>query len=137
MKFKYLRINSALLALLILLLGAVAFAAAVVSDLGAAEAKALMAQHTGDADFVILDIRTPAEYGQGHIAGAISIDYYSPQFKSELDRLDRDKTYLVYCRSGNRSKKALQVFNDMGFRHIYHLGGGVIEWRARGYDLVN
>jgi rhodanese-related sulfurtransferase len=96
---------------------------------------ALIAAHQGDPGFVILDIRTPAEYAQGHIVGALSIDYYSPRFKSALDRLDRGKAYLVYCRSGNRSKRALEIFDELGFTRIYHMKGGIIDWQTQGYKL--
>lgn len=126
---------AAMALLIFFLLGSLP-AHAMVRDLGPAEAKTLMAQHEGDPDFAVLDIRTPGEYDQGHIAGAISVDYYNPQFKSRLERLDRAKTYLIYCRSGNRSQKALKIFSDMGFERVYHLSGGVIAWQAKGYDLV-
>lgn len=125
-----------MVALLVLLLGGIGIAVANINEFSATEAQAMIAAHQGDSGFVILDIRTPAEFARGHIAGALSIDYYSPQFKTALDRLDRGKTYLVYCRSGNRSKKAMKIFEELGFAHIYHLSGGILDWQARGYHLV-
>jgi rhodanese-related sulfurtransferase len=127
--------RNALLVLLVLLLGGIGAAVANIKEFSATEAQALIAEHQGDSGFFILDLRTPAEFGQGHIAGALSIDYYSPQFKSALDRLDRGKTYVVYCRSGNRSKKALKIFDDLGFASIYHMSGGILDWQAKGYKL--
>jgi rhodanese-related sulfurtransferase len=123
-------------ALLILLLGGIGAAFANINEFSATDAQALIAAHQNDPGLVILDIRTPAEFAQGHIAGALSIDYYSPQFKSALDRLDREKTYLVYCRSGNRSKKAMKIFEELGFARIYHMTGGILDWQANGYKLV-
>ncbi|MBI5550325.1 MAG: rhodanese-like domain-containing protein [Desulfobacterales bacterium] len=128
--------RTTLLTLLVLLLGGIGVAVANINEYSATEAQALIAAHQGNPDFLILDIRTPAEFAQGHIAGAVSIDYYSPQFKSILDRLDRGKTYLVYCRSGNRSKKALKIFDELGFTQIYHLSGGILDWTAKAYKLV-
>lgn len=129
------RIRIAMLAVLVLLLGSLGMAVANINEFSATEAQRLIAAHQGDPGFVILDIRTPAEFAQGHLAGARSIDYYSPQFKAELDRLDRSKTYLVYCRSGNRSKKAMKIFEELGFAHIVHMSGGVLDWQAKGYKL--
>jgi len=137
---KYILNNAAriaLLVMLVLLLGGISVAIASNNELSATEAQALIAKHHGNPDFVILDVRTPAEYDQGHIAGALSIDYYSPQFKFALERLDRGKTYLVYCRSGNRSKQALKIFDDLGFTRIYHMSGGILDWQAKGYKLVH
>lgn len=58
-------------------------------------------------DFVILDIRTPEEFESGHIEGAINIDYHSDTFVKDLDKLDKDKSYLVYCRAWRRSSDAV------------------------------
>lgn len=110
--------------------------ALAATQLDATAARSLIQQYQDDPDFVILDIRTPAEYNRGHIAGASLIDYYSPQFKAQLDRLDRTKTYLVYCRSGNRSGKAMNLFSGLGFTRVYHLEKGIIDWQAKGLKLV-
>ena len=83
-------------------------------------------------DFVILDVRTPAEYGDGRIAGAYMIDYRSPGFKEDVGKLDRGRTYLVYCRVGNRSGSAVKLMNEMAFRRIYHLEGGITRWKDEG-----
>ena len=128
-------VRSPLLALLVLLFGGIGVAVANINEFSATEAQALIAAHQGDSGFVILDIRTPGEFAQGHIAGALSIDYYSPQFKSAIDGLDRGKTYLVYCRSGNRSQKALKIFDELGFTKIYHMKGGILDWQAKGYTI--
>lgn len=79
-----------------------------------------------EGSYVILDIRTPEEYSQMHIKGAINIDYYTADFKIRLDALDKDIPYFLYCRTGNRSGKALQIMKDAGFKKIYHLQSGII-----------
>ena len=108
----------------------------MVTHLGAREAAELMARHQEDRAFAVIDMRTPAEYRQGHLAGARLIDFHDPQFKSRLDRLDREKTYLVYCRSGNRTGKALSVMKDLGFQKVYHLKGGILDWNAHRLPLA-
>lgn len=98
--------------------------------------KQLLKQHQGNADVVLLDIRTPREFKQGHIQGAVLLDYYSRDFVERLKALDRGKTYLVYCRSGNRSGKSLPIFEQLGFRHAYHLETGINGWLKEKYPVV-
>jgi rhodanese-related sulfurtransferase len=105
-------------------------------SLTAAEARALITQHQNDLQFVILDVRTPAEYSQGHIAGAKLLDFYGKGFQQALGKLDKSKTFLIYCRSGSRSGKTMSLASGLGFEHLYHLGRGVMDWQAQGYPLV-
>jgi rhodanese-related sulfurtransferase len=83
-------------------------------------------------DTVILDVRTGGEVSEGKIPGAININVMNfLSFGSEIDKLDRDKTYLVYCRSGNRSGNACQMMQKKGFTKLYNLSGGVGAWRGK------
>ena len=82
---------------------------------------------------VVLDIRTPKEYAEGHIPDAINIDYKADSFESELEKLDRDTTYLMHCRSGRRSANSLEIFEKLGFRHVIHMDDGILGWQE---DLV-
>jgi phage shock protein E len=82
---------------------------------------------------MILDIRTPKEYAEGHIPDAINIDYKADSFQSELEKLDRDTTYLMHCRSGRRSANSLEIFEKLGFRHVIHMDDGILGWQE---DLV-
>ncbi len=107
-----------------------------ITAVSPSEAAELIARHQGDADFVILDMRTPGEYHSGHIKDAIMIDYYSKSFVDEIGRLDREKTYLVYCRSGNRSARSMDLLKKLQFKNIYHLATGIISWNAAGLALV-
>ena len=77
-----------------------------------------------EKDLVILDIRTSMEVAGGKIPNAKHIDFYSGNFQKEIDKLNRDKKYLVYCASGGRSKSACGIMNKMGFKNIYELKGG-------------
>ncbi len=76
-----------------------------------------------DADAPVIDVRTPAEYAEGHLDGAENIDVMSPDFADHVDGLDRDATYYVYCRSGNRSGQARQRMQAMGFKAVHNIGG--------------
>jgi rhodanese-related sulfurtransferase len=107
-----------------------------VHNLSASEAQVLIQENQNNPAFVILDVRTPAEYGQGHIAGAQLLDYKSARFSEGLERLDKTKTYFVYCRTGNRSGRALQLMESMGFGNIYHLSAGIMDWASHKLPLV-
>lgn len=101
-------------------------------DLSSSDARDLLGKRSADPGFVLLDVRTPKEFHAERIAGAVIVDYNSPSFRDELAKLDRGKTYLVYCRTGNRSKGALQVMREQGFRNVLHLPGGIAKWKEAG-----
>ena len=98
--------------------------------------KLLLDEYRGDPDVVLLDVRTPKEFKAGHIEGALLLDYYTSDFVDRLKTLDRQKTYLVYCRSGNRSGKSLAIFQKMGFNRVYHMATGINGWSREKYPLV-
>ncbi len=85
----------------------------------------LMAEHP---DYKILDVRTPQEQAGGMIAGAKGIDVTAPDFAEKVAKLDKDETYLVYCKSGGRSTRACQIMSEQGFEDIYNLQGGYTAW---------
>jgi rhodanese-related sulfurtransferase len=90
-----------------------------------------------EAGIITLDVRTPGEFNEGHIDGALLIDFQSGNFENEIASLDKSKTYAVYCRSGSRSGEAVKVMRDAGFTNLYNLNGGVIDWANAGLPLVN
>jgi len=98
--------------------------------------KALLDRHRGDPDVVLLDIRTPKEFEDAHIQGAVLLDYYSSDYVDRLKALERDKTYLIYCRSGNRTGKSLAIFDKLGFQRVFNLNTGLIGWAREKYPLV-
>lgn len=89
-----------------------------------------------DPDVVVLDIRTPEEVAAGAIPGAQVFDFYSATFQGDIGELDRDTTYLVYCRSGNRSAQATQLMENLGFEDVYELEGGILAWANAGLALT-
>jgi len=99
------------------------------------DAAALIETNAGGSGLVLLDVRTPEEFAQSRIAGATLLDYRGPDFQEGLARLDRSRTYLVYCRTGNRSSYAVQTMAEMGFAHVYDLDGGIVLWQAEGLPI--
>ena len=85
----------------------------------------------GDSEAVILDVRTPEDFESGYIPEAVNINIYEGQgFLDALGKLDKSKSYYVYCRSGNRSRQACALMNNLGFERAYNLEGGIIDWQG-------
>ena len=85
----------------------------------------------------LLDVRTPQEYAEGHIAGALNINVQSDDFQQVAEKeLSKDSTILVYCRSGRRSMNAAEILTKLGYK-VVNLKGGIIEWREDGFPVTN
>ena len=79
----------------------------------------------------VLDVRTPEEYKSGFISNAVNYNVMdSVAFVNTILSLDKNKKYLLYCKSGRRSGKALVMMKNMGFKKVHHLNGGVTEWKG-------
>lgn len=89
-----------------------------------------------NSNFVILDIRTPEEFASGHIEGAVNINFRADNFTSEIGKLDKNKTYFVYCRTGNRSYEAVNIMAGLNFRSILRLSDDITGWKSAGLPLV-
>lgn len=85
---------------------------------------------------VVIDIRTPGEIEEGYIAGAIFADFSEADFENQLSKLDRDASYIIHCKSGGRSTKALSTLNKLGFKNIIHMDGGLDDWKRAKLPLV-
>lgn len=88
------------------------------------------------ADLVVLDVRTPEEFSEGHLDGAINIDFYGADFGTNLANLDKDVPYVLYCRSGNRSGTTAQEMRSLGFTEVYEVDGGILSWLDSGLPLA-
>lgn len=108
----------------------------ILKDITVEEANTLIHENNENQNFIILDIRTLDEYVSGHIENSIMIDYYSDNFENELDELDKNKTYLIYCRTGRRTGLALDIMEELGFYEVFNMLGGITEWQAKGYPIV-
>jgi len=107
----------------------------VIKNITPLQADHLIKANKDNANFVILDVRTPSEYVQGYIKNAVNLDYNSPDFKALVNSLDKNKTYLVYCRTGVRSAAASQMMSELGFKDIYNMNGGITDWQAAGLPI--
>lgn len=80
----------------------------------------------------VVDVRSPEEYKEEHIAGAKNVDFFTEDFAKELDKLDKSKPYLIHCAAGKRSTSSLKTFEKLGFKNLFHLDGGINAWKEAG-----
>lgn len=85
---------------------------------------------------ILLDVRTPEEYAEGHLTDAKLINYYNEDFKSQLALLDKTKPVFVYCRSGKRSGASAQLLIELGFKEVYDLQGGFTAWAEGKFPFI-
>lgn len=85
------------------------------------------------SDHILIDVRTPGEFSDGYIEGAINIPLQ--ELQQRLSEIPQDQDIVLYCRSGNRSAQAANILSSAGFSSIYDLGG-TIQWQGAGYPLV-
>jgi rhodanese-related sulfurtransferase len=81
-----------------------------------------------DLNGVLIDVRTPGEYNGGHIPNSKLMNIYEPTFADDIQKLDRNKNYYLYCRSGSRSYHASKLMKKLGFNNVYNLSSGIIDW---------
>lgn len=84
----------------------------------------------------LVDVRTPQEYADGHIEGAINIDFTDENFETLLSGVDKSKPVAVYCGRGGRSGKCSAYMKKAGFTKIYDLDGGITEWKYKGKPVT-
>lgn len=100
-----------------------------MSNITALESFKLIISNNNNPDFIIIDIRTQDEYDAYHIENSIIIDFYKDIFAEELNKLDKNKTYLIYCRTGRRTgtdeNNALDLMKSLGFNNVYNMLGGI------------
>ena len=108
----------------------------ILEDISPKETFEPIEKNEGNENFVIIDVRTSEEFAGGHIEGAILIDFNSENFIDEIGKLDRNLTYLIYCRTARRSSLALDDMKDLGFTRVYNMKGGIVRWEEEGYHVV-
>lgn len=98
---------------------------------------AVFAEKMKTTGVVVLDVRTIDEFNSGHIEGAKQLDYYeTDSFNASIDALDKDVTYLLYCRSGGRSGTTYDMMVQKGFKNVYNLEGGMLAWQKANMPVV-
>lgn len=106
----------------------------VIRSVDSREAKKLLEQ---EEDIVLLDVRTPEEFSQGHLAGAKNLDFHAVDFGQQLKRLNPNQKYMVYCAVGGRSGKAMQLMEGLGFKKVYNVGEGFTELKDQGIPVAD
>lgn len=105
----------------------------VVTNLSAQRFKTVI---ESDKNAIIIDLRTPDEIAKkGFIKGAIFIDYLSKDFEKELAKLDKTKTYYIYCAAGGRSGDCAELMEKQGFKRVYNLEKGLSDWITKGFPV--
>lgn len=100
------------------LLALVMSVAALLGLAGCSSSETDAARTAIESGATVIDVRTPAEYDSGHVDGALNIDVQAPDFAEKVGELPKDETYVVYCRSGNRSAAAIDIMEDLGFTDL-------------------
>lgn len=108
----------------------------IIENITPQEAFTLIQDNQNNPDFVIIDVRTAEEFAAGHLENVITIDFYADTFRDELNLLDKSRTYLIYCRSGNRSGQSLAIMEELNFREVYNMSGGIDQWFTEGLPIV-
>lgn len=97
--------------------------------------QAFIDQAKKDITSILLDVRTSKEYAEGHLANAHQLDYLNPEaFDAGIGKLDKSRTYYIYCRSGKRSHGACQKMKKQGFK-VFDMEGGILNWTKLGMPL--
>ena len=87
--------------------------------------------------YLLIDVRTKTEYTKGYIKNAINISYLSDDFEKQIQQLDKEILVLLYCHSGNRSRKAMDLMNINGFKQVFNLVGGNVAWKENDNILIS
>lgn len=118
--------------LFILMLSILGFMGCTAQNGSSIDSKEAYGLIKADSNIAILDVRTAKEFADGHVAGAVNIDVNQADFAQKIDELDRSKTYIVYCRSGRRSRKAVGIMAAKGFKNLYNVSDGFVGWNKNG-----
>ncbi len=103
-------------------------------SLSPGEAYSFLETNRENASVVLIDVRTPGEFSDGYIDGAVNID--SASFADRMAQLDTNMTYILYCQAGVRSANVLSQMQAAGFSRVYEIGGGIAAWQAEGFPIV-
>lgn len=111
-----------------------AFAFAEIKNEDAAKVEELIKS----GKYIVIDVRTKEEYDAGHIEGAFNFDYYDENFKDKIKSQfkDKNKPYIVYCRSGMRSLYSAQILDSLGYTDVTNMKGGFLSWQSSGKPVA-
>ncbi len=119
--------------LVVVLFALSSVSAQAVKQMNSIEIQQVLAKNK---QIVILDVRTPQEFAAGHLKGALNIDIYQQDFYSRIDKLNKKTTYVVYCRTHNRSTATVDYMKQKGFEVVYQMMDGFPGWAANNFPTV-
>ena len=105
-------------------------------NISALQADSLIMARGNDTTFVILDVRTGMEYQQGHLENSLQINYLDRKDRKRIYKLDKDKAYLIYCRTDGRTTKLSGKMKIMGFKEVYNMVGGIKAWQNADLPVI-
>ncbi len=108
-----------------------------VEEIEPKEAFTEIEKHRDDPDYVILDVRTPKEYAKEHLENANNIDVNSSDFEDEVEKLDKNKKYIVYCKAGVRGCKAVDLMKKHDFKEVNNITGGIDKWKSKRLPVIS
>jgi rhodanese-related sulfurtransferase len=107
----------------------------IIKTISPKNAFKLIEEHQNDSNLAILDIRPQDEFEREHIHGANNLDYDGHEFRKKVDKLDKEKNYLIYCRSGVRGEYFMGIMKELGFHQVYNILGGFVGWKISKLPL--
>jgi len=125
-----------ILLILLFVLSFLSLKAQYYFDLSPQECYDLIERYKDSDRFTILDVRTKGEYDPEHLEDAYNRDFYANDFSEQLDSLDKSRVYLLYCRSGNRSGRTLDLVEELKFDTVYNMLGGITRWLQEDYPVT-
>jgi len=109
----------------------------ISKDIFPSKAYTLITRDKDNPNLIILDVCTPKEFAKLHLENAINLNFFSRSFKDQLNALDKNKTYLIYCKVGGRSKVAQKMMKKLDFKEVYNIVGGTLLWAEEGLPFAS
>lgn len=126
-----------IVAILTILLGTATVAQTIpYKNIPVTQADTLIKNHQGSSDFVLLDVRTSGEFIAERLDKSRNLDVNAAYFNDSIDKLDKNKIYLVYCASGSRSPGACSKLQSRSFKTVYNMQGGISAWKSAGFPTI-
>ena len=125
-------VNKITLIFILAILFSCNFSTPVINEITTSDFKSLSSVE----DIQLIDVRTIEEYNSGYILGALNIDFYKSSFIDSINVLDKSKTTVIYCKSGNRSSKSALMMKSLGFKNVYNLKEGMNGWLSNRNKII-
>jgi len=98
-------------------------------------ADAVAAMLKSDTTAMLVDVRTHEEYAEGHLRNSTLMDYYRADIHDRLRSLPKDRSVVLYCRSGRRSADAKYYLDSLGYTRVYNMLGGIVAWQKHNHPV--